>query len=91
MRAVSSVDEKTVAALNDTVEDTDVALADLEQVGFSPEVVAAVDALTRRSDEPYVDFIARVRANPLAAAGELSVIRSWPFPTSSFFTFSPPS
>lgn len=60
-------DEHAVAAawLHDVVEDTEVTLADLEQL-FPPEVTAAVEALTRRPGEVPADYYARVRAVPLA-------------------------
>jgi hypothetical protein len=64
--ATSSPDAKVAAALHDIVEDTDTTLADLEAAGFPPEVVAAVDALTRRGDEPYLRFIWRAATNALA-------------------------
>lgn len=66
-------DEHAVAAawLHDVVEDTEITLADLEQT-FPPDVTAAVDALTRRSDETPAEYYARVRTVPLALTVKLA-------------------
>jgi len=66
MLAVSSDEDRMAAILHDVVEDTDVTLDELRRKGFSAAVVQAVDALTRRDDEPYGDFIKRARANEIA-------------------------
>ncbi|WP_298605431.1 HD domain-containing protein [uncultured Rothia sp.] len=54
-----------VALLHDTVEDTGVSLPYLARY-FSPQIVAAVEALTRRPGESRVSYLGRVRANDLA-------------------------
>lgn len=50
--------------LHDCVEDGDLDIDDLRHE-FSPEVVAGVDAVTRRPDEPYADLIERAAADPV--------------------------
>lgn len=67
-------DEPTriVALLHDAVEDTALTLADLSAQGFTPDVVQAVDAISRRRDEPYPAYMDRVAANPLAARVKLA-------------------
>lgn len=55
-----------VGYLHDVVEDTAVTLSDLQDFGFSPDVVAAVGAITRRKGEVYADFIDRVGTNAIA-------------------------
>lgn len=65
----SSGRQQAVALLHDVVEDTKVTLDDLRNdsvVGRYPEVIEAVDALTRRKGESYMDFIRRVSENGLA-------------------------
>lgn len=57
---------RTVAYLHDVVEDTVWTLEHLAHAGFSGEVIAAVDALTRRMREHPDDYYARVKADPLA-------------------------
>jgi len=64
-----------VALLHDVVEDGDVTPASLRALGFSEPVVVAVECLTRRSEETYEDFIARIRPNPLANSVKVEDIR----------------
>jgi hypothetical protein len=54
------------------VEDSSVTLSDLRAEGFSEEVIAAVDHLTRREGEAYEIFINRLRHNPLAVKVKLA-------------------
>jgi len=58
--------EMIVAVLHDVIEDTAVSLANLRQAGFPSAVLEALDCLTRRENESYDAFIARVKENPLA-------------------------
>lgn len=60
------------AALHDTIEDCGMTEAALRERGFPASVAAAVQALTRRHDEPYLDFIRRLAPNPLARAVKLA-------------------
>jgi len=54
------------AALHDVVEDTDISLEALREQGFPPEVVEAVDALTKREGETRMQAAKRACANPIA-------------------------
>lgn len=69
-------DEHTacVALLHDVVEDTQVTLDELAQV-FPQEVIDAVRVLTHPKDEPYLDYVRRVKNNPLAKAVKLADLR----------------
>jgi (p)ppGpp synthase/HD superfamily hydrolase len=60
--------ERSAAVLHDVVEDCDVSFDDLRGLGFSEEVVTAVDALTKRPDEQenYMKAIRRLASNPIA-------------------------
>ena len=60
------------ALLHDVVEDTDYTLADLEAMGFDGEVLAALRLLTHAEGEPYMDYVARLKANPIARAVKLA-------------------
>jgi hypothetical protein len=62
---------KIVAALHDVVEDTSVTLEDIALAGFSTEIVEAVDAITQRPEESYVDYILRLVNNDLATEVKL--------------------
>ena len=65
-------EEKIVALLHDVVEDTDVTLKDLADLGFNQRILDAIDALTHASDEDYFDYIARVKKNKLATAVKIN-------------------
>ena len=64
-----------VAALHDIVEDTKVELTDLAMEGFSPCVVAAVEAITRRESETYTRYIHRLATNMLAREVKIADLR----------------
>jgi (p)ppGpp synthase/HD superfamily hydrolase len=65
---VTGDEAKAVAWLHDVVEDTGVTLDDLRAAGLSESVIEGVDAITKRTDEDYETYLARVAANPLAKA-----------------------
>ncbi len=68
MMSLDSDDARITAMLHDTVEDGDWTLRGLSEEGFDPVVVAAIDALTHREDETYMDYVRRAAANPIAVA-----------------------
>lgn len=55
---------QAVAVLHDVVEDTDLTLKDLKI--FPDEIVAGVDAMTKRKGEQYQDYLSRVSSDPIA-------------------------
>lgn len=60
-------EEEIIAALlHDVVEDSDITLNDLEKAGFSPLVLEAVSLLTHLSEDNYLDYVRRMKKNPLA-------------------------
>lgn len=65
---------QVIAVLHDLVEDTDTTLSDLD-ARFPQAVVSAVEALTRRSEESYKEFIDRVARNPNARLVKIADIR----------------
>ena len=58
-------EEKIVALLHDTIEDTDVTVDYLLSEGFPHNIVDAILSVTRNDDETYEDFIKRCRLNPI--------------------------
>ncbi|MBD3222152.1 HD domain-containing protein [bacterium] len=62
----ATAEEMIVGVLHDVVEDTDWSLAELAEAGFSEIVIQAIDAMTRRDDEPYEDFVRRAARNRIA-------------------------
>lgn len=67
-------DEKTTIAalLHDVVEDTDYTIDDLERVGFSPDVLEALKLLTHTDGMPYMEYVAKIKENPIAKAVKLA-------------------
>ena len=63
---------RIVAVLHDVLEDTPLTLADLRTAGYSEQVCASVDCLTRRAGETYEDMIERVATSPLARQVKLA-------------------
>ncbi len=66
MSRMTSNDTRIVAILHDVVEDSDWTMEQLKSAGFTSEVIAAIECLTKRPDEIYDDFIVRVSSNPVA-------------------------
>lgn len=58
--------EKCVAYLHDTLEDTDTKESDLRSL-FGDEITDAVVAMTHKDDEPYFDYILRLKKNRISA------------------------
>lgn len=66
MFSVESEHERIAAVLHDVVEDTAWTLEQLAGEGFADEVVAAIDALTKRDGEQRLDAAKRARRDPIA-------------------------
>lgn len=60
-----------VALLHDVVEDTDMTIAQLEQM-FPAEVIEAVKLLTRSKEQTYMDYIKCVKQNSIATEVKLA-------------------
>lgn len=58
---------RIAAVLHDVVEDTGWTIEQLRKERFPEGIVEAVSALTKKDDEPYLDFVARAKNNPIAA------------------------
>lgn len=59
----STDEERIVALLHDTIEDTEVTAEYLLMEGFPRNIVDAILSVTRNKDESYEDFIKRSRLN----------------------------
>lgn len=73
MNAGRTIDEKIVGVLHDLVEDTDWTFKKLEEQGFPKQIIDALKCITKLSDdEPYDEFIQRIKSNPLAIAVKIN-------------------
>ena len=73
MQAGRTIDEKIVGVLHDIVEDTSWTFEALLAEGFPAHIVDALRCVTKISDdEPYEQFIERVKTNPLAVAVKIN-------------------
>lgn len=74
--AEQMTDEDTtiVALLHDVVEDTDYTLEDLKNMGFSQQVLEAIALMTHEEDVPYLEYVAKIKENPIAKAVKLADI-----------------
>ena len=72
---VKTDEEKVVAYLHDVIEDTELTLEDLNEYGFSKEVIEAVDIITKKRGEDYQSYLNSVKKNKLARAVKLADLR----------------
>lgn len=64
--------EQIVGILHDVVEDSDFTFDDLRRLGYSEEVITALDGVTRREDESYEEFVDRSQAHPVSRQVKLA-------------------
>jgi (p)ppGpp synthase/HD superfamily hydrolase len=53
-------EEKTAGLLHDIIEDTEITYEDLEEVGFTKEILEVLELVTRKKTETYDEFINRI-------------------------------
>jgi len=77
MNALNSTDKDlcSIAVLHDCVEDSDLTIEELKRLGFSVRVQAGVRALTHLPNEPYQEYIERVKCNADAKLIKLQDLR----------------
>lgn len=64
------------AWLHDVVEDTDITFHNLDEAGVHPEIIAAVDAITKRDGEDYLMYLLRCRKNAVARIVKIEDIKN---------------
>ena len=75
--AEQMTDEVTtvVALLHDVIEDTHYTLEDLRKMGFSDTAVEAIARMTHDPAVPYMDYVARIKENPIARTVKIADLR----------------
>ena len=68
-------DSTIVALLHDVVEDSEYTFADLLAMGFRPRIIDAIRLMTHDKAVPYMDYVARIKENPLARQVKLADLR----------------
>lgn len=66
--------ETCVALLHDVVEDTDTTLDELAEI-FPQEVIDALRLMTHDPEVPYLDYVKKIKDNPLARKVKLADLR----------------
>lgn len=64
-----------VALLHDVVEDTRYTFRHLEKMGFEKPIIDALRLLTHNDGSEYMEYIARIKNNPIAKAVKLTDLR----------------
>ena len=70
----NNINEKIVAVLHDTLEDTKITKDDLINYGFNKEIIDAIITITKKADEDYNDYISRIKLNNLAKTVKIADI-----------------
>ena len=65
-------DTTVVALLHDVVEDTTYTLEDLAAMGFHDRVITAIRLMTHDENIPYMEYVAKIKDNPIAKAVKLA-------------------
>ena len=60
-----------IALLHDVMEDTDVTRAELA-AEFPAEIMEALDLLTHENGVPYIEYVEKIKSNPLARIVKLA-------------------
>lgn len=75
MHNCKGIKAKIVALLHDTIEDGHYTLEDFRSKGFSEEIINAIDAISRRPEEKYSDYINRLSKNDIAVHVKIEDIK----------------
>lgn len=64
-----------IGILHDVIEDSDITLEELENYGFSAEIITALGDITKHDGEDYHAYFRRVKSNPLALEVKIQDIK----------------
>lgn len=70
-------DETTVvvALLHDVIEDTEYTVNDIRSMGFDESVINALSLLTHNDNTDYMEYVAKIKENPVAKVVKLADLR----------------
>lgn len=70
-------DENTtiVALLHDVAEDTNITVDDIRKMGFNEEVCVALKLMTHDENVPYMNYVKKLKDNPIAKAVKLADLK----------------
>lgn len=63
------------ALLHDVVEDSEMTLEGLLEMGFPVEVVGVLTLLTHINDVPYMDYVREIKKNPIATKVKIADLK----------------
>lgn len=75
MHQCQSDDAKIVALLHDIVEDTEVSLSMLQNLGFAERIVDAIACLTHHNSETYEDYVVGLSTDPIAVECKIADLK----------------
>jgi len=73
--SINTEELRIVAVLHDILEDTSITRDNLLVDGYSEQIVDAIDALSRRPEESYTNYIERLAQNALAVTVKLADLK----------------
>ena len=69
---MSTEETVVIALLHDVIEDTEYTIQDITDMGFPQVVLDALMCLTHDKAVPYMDYISKIKQNPLARVVKLA-------------------
>lgn len=72
---MDDADSVCVSLLHDTIEDTNITFNDLINEGFNTNVINALKLLTHNDNSDYMDYVKRIKTNPLATKVKLADLK----------------
>lgn len=73
-RKTKSLDEKILALLHDTLEDTETTLEEIIDLGVDNKIIEALQLLTHQKGSDYQEYLTKIKKNSLAKTVKLADI-----------------